>query len=165
MQRKFKLLEWSKYRYILIKDIFELSIKSNHYKLYLNNQEIIFDYYSLAHILSRYYGHDMKTYKTDKSHFTKDIHHEEVHLRLEEIFKKIDVSAFYTKSSIQEINIRYNSTLYKIYTDYENRGATKILRLNTFFPIENQKMLKRLNKEYEEKKIDESYSVFVKNGS
>lgn len=73
--RKFKLLEWSKYRYIMIKNVFELAIKSDYYKLYLNNEEIEFDYYSLTHILTRHYGHVMKTYQTEKSHFTKDVPH------------------------------------------------------------------------------------------
>lgn len=132
--RKFKLLEWSKYRYIMIKDVFELSIKSDHYKLYLNGQEIIFNYYSLVHILTRHFGHVMKPYETDKSHFTKDIHHEEVHLYLEKIFKQIDNSNIYKGNSVEEVNVRLNGTLYKIFTDYEQNGSTKFLRLNSFSP-------------------------------
>jgi hypothetical protein len=162
--RKFKLLEWSKYRYIMIKDVFELSIKSDKYKLFLNGQEIIFDYYSLTHILTRHFGHIMKTYETEKSHFTKDIHHEEVHLRLEEIFKKVDDSNLYKGDSVLEINIRYNGTLYKIFCNYEQNGSTKFLRLNSFFPTENKQMLNRLAKDFTEKKIDNTLSIFVKNG-
>lgn len=163
--KKFKLLEWSKYRYIIIKEVFELSIKSDHYKLYLNGQEIIFNYYSLVHILTRHFGHVMKPYETDKSHFTKDIHHEEVHLRLEQIFKQIDNSNIYKDNSMEEVNIRLNGTLYKIFTDYEQNGSAKFLRLNSFFPIENKQMLERLSKQFEEKIIDVNLSVFVKIGS
>lgn len=163
-RRKFKLVEWSKYRYILIKKVFELIIKSDHYKLYLNGQEIIFDYYSLTHILTRHYGHIMKLYETDKSHFTKDVHHEEVHSQLEAIFKQIDDSNLYKEDSVEEVNIRFNGTLYKIFSDYETKGSTKFLRLNSFFPIENTKMLDRLKNEFEEKEISNSLSVFIKIG-
>jgi len=163
--RKFKLLEWSKYRYIIIKEIFELSIKADHYKLYLNGQEIIFDYYSFAHILTRHFAHVMKTYETEKSHFTQDVYHKEVHLKLEEIFKEIDISGVYSKSSIEEINIRYNNNLYKIFNDYEMQGSKKILRLNSFFPIEEKRMLIRLETEFEEKKISDRLSIFLKIGS
>jgi hypothetical protein len=164
-KRKFKLLEWSKYRYIMIKDVFELSIQSDHYKLYLNEHEIIFDYYSLTHILTRHYGQLMKTYDTDKSHFTQDVHHEEVHLQIEKIFKQIDASKLYVNDSVKEVNIRLNGTLYKIFIDEETKGGTKVFRLNSFFPTVNNKMLLRLEKEFEEKKIDANLSIFVrKNG-
>lgn len=146
----------------MIKDVFELSIKADHYKLSLNKQEIEFDYYSMTHILTRHYGHIMKPYETEKSHFTKDVLHEEIHTAIEEIFRKIDTSGYYNNDSILEINIRLNGTLYKIYNDYETKGNRKILRLNTFFPIENQQMLQRLFKEYVEMKIDDSLSVFLK---
>ncbi len=161
-RRKFKLIEWSKYRYIMIKEVFELIIKSDHYKLYLNGQEIIFDYYSLTHILSRHYGHIMKVYETEKSHFTKNIHHEEVHLQLETIFKQIDDSNLYKNNSVEEVNIRFNGTLYKIFSDFETKDSTKVLRLNSFFPTENIQMLDRLKNEFEEKVISNNLSVFVK---
>ncbi len=164
-QRKFKIIEWSKYRYILIKDIFELSIKSDHYKLYLNGQEIIFNYYSLVHILTRHFGRIMKSYESDKSHFTKDVHHEEIHLDLEKIFKLLDDSNIYKNDSVEEVNIKLNGTLYKIFIDYEQKGSTKFLRLNSFFPIDNKKMIERLRTQFEEKIINDNLSVFVKNGS
>jgi hypothetical protein len=166
--KRFRLLEWSKYRYIMCREIFDQVIESDHYKLSLNGQEIIFDYYSLTHILTRHYGHIMKTYETDKSHFTKDILHTEIHSKLDEIFKQIDASHVYTMDSVEEINIRLNGTIYKIFCGYEtkyvsgHKGAVKFLRLNSFFPTENTKMLKRLDNEYEEKTIDGSLSVFVR---
>lgn len=166
--RKFRLLEWSKYRYIMIKDIFNLIIKSDEYKLSLNGKEIIFNYFSLTHILTRHFGHVMKTYESDKSHFIKDVHHEEIHLKIEDIFRQIDASNFYINDSIEEVNIRLNGTLYKIYTTNESKHVpgTKdpvpYQRLSTMFPIKHPKMLKRLDEEYEEKVITDTLSVFVK---
>ncbi len=149
----------------MIKDVFDLSILSDHYKLYLNGQEIIFDHYSLTHILTRHYGQRMKTYETDKSHFTQDVHHEEVHLQLEKIFKQIDASKLYVNNSIKEVNIRLNGTPYKIFIDEETKGGTKFFRLNSFFPTVNKGMLARLDKEFDEKEIDNNLSIFVrKNG-
>lgn len=165
-RRKFKLLEWSKYRYIMIKDVFDLSIASDHYMLFLNGNEIVFDYYSLTHILTRHYGHIMKTYETDKSHFTQDVHHERIHLELEAIFKKIDATNVYSDQSVKEVNIRLNGTLYKIYIDEEMKGGKNVFRLNTFFPIDNSRMLMRLKNEFNEVVIDKNLSVFVtKNAS
>ena len=164
-RRKFKLIEWARYRYIVIKEVFDLIIKSDHYKLYLNGQEIIFNYYSLTHIMTRHYGHIMKTYETDKSHFTQDVYYEEVHLELENIFKEIDNSNLYKNNSVKEVNIRLNGNLYKIFCEFETIGSTKKLRLNSFFPIQNSKMLERLKKEFEEKVLSNTVSVFVRIGT
>jgi hypothetical protein len=165
LDRKFKLLEWSKYRFIMIKRIFELEIKSNEYILSLNKESVIFDYYSVSHILTRHYGHIMKMYDTDKSHFTKDIHHEEIHTKLEQIFAKIDTSGLYQGQSLKDISIRYCGTLYKIYIVPAVKGAKKTNRVSTFFPIEDDRLLIRLERDYSEKVIDESLSIFTRNDS
>ncbi|MFI5186528.1 MAG: hypothetical protein ACHQF0_07390 [Chitinophagales bacterium] len=87
------------------------------------------------------------------------------HFHFEQIFKQIDNSNIYRDNSVEEVNIRLNGTLNKIFTDYEQNGSTMFLRLNSFFPIENDQMLKRLEKQFEEKIIDKNLSVFVKIGS
>lgn len=161
---KFQMLEWSRFRYIKIKEIFELDIKAEDYKLILNNEQIIYKYSSLSHILTRHYGGIMKPYATNKDHFTEDIHLNQIHIFLKDIFKKIDNSGYYKLDSIKEINFRFNNKIYRVYTEYENSGYAKTLTIKTFFPIGDRQMLNKLEEVFIERIIDHGLSVFVKNG-
>jgi hypothetical protein len=170
LDRRTKILEWSKYKYITIKYIFEETVQGNKYKLYLSNKEIIYDYFSLSHILTRHYGHIMKPYEVSKSHVTDiEFDPEMLHLKIQNIFQAIDKSGLYKNNTIEEINIRYNGIIYKIYCQHETSvkdegksSAVKFLRLNTFFPVTHKSMLNRLSTQFEEKEIDSKLSVFVK---
>lgn len=108
----------------------------------------------------------MKPYTTDKSHFDSIVKHNEIHLFLENLFTIIDKSAVYINDSVEEINIRYNGMLFKIFCQNEKKhikGKEIIyLRLNSFFPIENKEMLDRLNNEFKEKQIDSFLNIFIK---
>ncbi len=161
VQKRRFIFEWSKYRYIMTKNIFKFIIKGQEYKLFLNGQEIIFDTFSLMHIFAGHYAEITKPYATDKSYFTPDFHYEEIHINLEKIFKLIDNSGLYKKASIEEINLRFKGIPYKIYTKLENKGQRKYLRLNTFFPIEDKRMLFRLQNLFDEKSVSDNLSVFT----
>lgn len=173
IDRRRKIIEWSKYKYITIKYIFEEALKGNNYKLYLNNKEIIYDCYSLSHILTGHYGHIMKPYAVSKSHFIGiEFDPENLHHKIENIFKAIDKSKLYQNDSTEDINFRYKNTIYKIYCKYESAikdksksSANQFLRLNTFFPVNRKEMLDRLATQFDEKKIDNELSIFVKIGN
>lgn len=165
-QDKFRLLAWSKYRYLIIQRILETEIKGDAYKLYLNGQEILFDQHSLAHIFTRHYGETMKPYISGKSHFTKDFYHEEIHLAIEDVFTRIDKSGFYSNESVDKITFRYKGTLYRIYCkpakkSVKGQGLVHFIRLSTFFPLEEQGMLDELAINFSEKQIDEGLTVFA----
>ncbi len=170
LDNKFKLLEWSKYRYLTAKRILEQEIRGTEYKLHLNGKEIIFDQLSIAHIFARHYGQTMKPYISDKSHFSQDFYHEEIHLAIEDVFKRIDHSGFYKNDSIEEVTIRFKKNLYRLYCKSANKsvkgikGAVEFTRLTTFFPLEDKEMLENLDANFEEKKIDDELSVFVARG-
>lgn len=165
-KERFDLLEWSKYRYIMIKNIFTLTIRSDHFKLHLNGKEIIFNYYSLTHILTRHYAQGMKSYDSPKSHFTHTVGHKEIHLFLESIFNLIDNSNLYLTQLIEEINFRYRGILYKVFCAIEKthqKGQIiNYYRLNSFFPVDNEHMISRLSSEFNEVKINEELNVFIK---
>ncbi len=167
MRDKFDLLAWSKYRYLITKRIIEDEFKGNNFLLHLNGIEITVDQRSIAHIFARHYGQTMKPFISDKSHFSKDFYHEEIHLALQEVLKKIDDSGLYTHDSIQRITFRYNGTLYRIYCGPAKKsvkgaqGPIEYIRLITFFPLEDQKMLERLHSNYIEHKIDTQLSIFT----
>jgi hypothetical protein len=161
------LIEWSKFRYLMIRDLWTEEFYSSPYKLYLDDRKIIIDQESLAHILSRHYGQTMKTYFTEKSFFTKDILHTEIHTKLEEIFAKIDYSLLLRGQSLNEINIRLNGTIYRIYLEEkkirEKKKEITIVRLSTIFPVENAGMLKKIETQFDEYIIDKELSLFLKN--
>ena len=161
-QRKFKIIEWSKFRYIKVKNFFESTLNAAEFKLFLNGNEIIFNYYSYTHILTRHFGRMMKPYQVEKSHFSQDISVEEIHLQLEDIFKKIDNSNFFIEENIEEINLKLNGNLYKIFNKQTIENGKNILRLSSFFPIDNPLMLERLDNEFTEKKINNNLSIFIK---
>jgi hypothetical protein len=114
-QKYFELLAWSKFRHISVKKIFENSIKADYYTFSLNGKPILFDPYSQAHILARHYAHGIKQYNSLKDHFYDTFAHTDLHLRIEELFNKIENSGFYKNDPIEEINFRYKGVLYKIY--------------------------------------------------
>lgn len=156
----FKLIAWSKFRFLLIKKIFEFGIKGDSYRLSLNGQEIFFDYESCNHILARHFGHGMKPYASGKDHFYGVFRHTHLHLDFEQIFKAIDESGLYVKDSILDITFRYKGEVYKMYIVQE-KGSTK-KRISTFFPVSDPSILNALASDYIEKRINNELSIFVK---
>jgi hypothetical protein len=165
---KFDILAWSKYRYILIKRIFELEIGSDFYLLKLNGIDIRFDYFSYAHILTRHYAHGLKPYTSDKSHFYGVFGHSTLHLQLEAILRAIDESGYYVHDDIKEINFRFRGDIYKIYCTQETKytegvsGPQVYNRLSTFFRVERENMLHRLSTQFEERIIDQELTIYIK---
>lgn len=165
LKEKSRIVEWSKYRYIFIKKIFETQICEVEFILKLNGQEIIFDYYSLTHILTRHFAQIIKPYFTDKDHFTENIGHNEIHLKLKWFFDEIEKSGVYLKDSIQEVNVKYKNQLYKIFCRNHIKpvkGSPEYLRVDSFFPLTNQTMLGKLNTDFEGVTINEDLTVFVR---
>lgn len=161
LNRKKKILEFSKYRYIITRGVFEIIIKNNNYRLRLNGVPIFYNYHSLSHILTWHYGLPMKKYITDKSHFAL-IFYENIHIELEKIFKKIDKSGFYSNDSIFLINFKINDILYRVCCkEVEERGK-KIFRIETFFPIENIGEIQNLNVDYYENIVDREFSIYTR---
>ena len=164
-EKRESLLAWTKYRYIIIKNIWVEEFHSVPYKLYLDNQEIIFDEESLAHILSRHFAQTMKQYLSEKSFFTKDFLHTELHKRLEDVFSSIDYNGMYRNQPLGDINFKLNGTIYKIYTeekDLQIKGKKKVIRrMASFFPLEHPGKLKKLDALYYEYAVEKNLSVFL----
>lgn len=74
--------------------------------MWLNGNEIHFDFKACTHILARHYAHGKKTYIADQDHFYGVFNPFELHLDLKEIFKAIDHSGLYRKDDIHNITIR-----------------------------------------------------------
>ena len=164
----FELLAWSRYRYGLVKEVFENEIKYDFYTLKLNDKEIRFDPHSYTHILTRHFAHGMKPYSSKKDHFYEVFSHDKLHLRFEQLFAEIDKSGLYASDPIEEINFRYKDKIYKIYINEKEeyskgvRGPKFYYRLQTFFPVSQQKMLDKLMSDYSERQINAELSIFVR---
>jgi hypothetical protein len=164
----FELLAWSKFRYILTKKIFDLSIKADYYLLQLNGIAIRFDTKSCAHILTRHFAQGMKQYASDKDHFYDVFGHTDLHLQIEKLFVAIDASGLYVNDVVEDISFRYGQIIYKIYvrpgTEFKKgiKGPQHFMRLSTFFPVSDKDMLQDLHDNYEEKKINDQTTIFTR---
>ncbi|HMH31610.1 MAG TPA: hypothetical protein VK543_01200 [Puia sp.] len=165
--KHFDLLAWSKLRHIMIQKIFDLSIKAEFYSLHVNGKEIRFDAYSYAHILTRHFGHVMKQYQTEKDHFYDVFLHTDLHVRIDQLFKRIDQAKALEGLPNEEITIKFRKLRYRLYVQPQERyqkdkkGRQPFLRLTTFFPLTDAQELEKLKQEYEERKVDSELSVFV----
>jgi hypothetical protein len=158
----FDALAWSKFRFLRVKKNFRLDIKADYYSLWLNGDEILFDFKACSHILARHFAHGKKTYKADQDHFYSVFDPFHLHLDLEQIFKAIDQSGFYLKDDIQNITIRKKGELYKIITRNHNYGSLIKKRIVTFYPLSKVSELSNLSRDYMERMVTDDLSVFVK---
>lgn len=159
--RERSIIEFSKYRYIITEGILKVIIRSDQYILSLNGIQIIYNGYSLSHIITRHYAAAMKQYETDKSHFI-DVDYERLHLYLEDAFHQIDSSGLYIHDSIFEITYKLKDVLYRVYCNEVQESGKKIIRVNTFFPLEDREMIKTLNLSHKEEIIDRDFSIYLK---
>jgi hypothetical protein len=156
----FDLIAWSKFRYVLVRKIFDLKIKTDYYTLTLDGNEIRFDYESTMHILTRHFGHGMKPYPSPKDHFYGVFRHDELHKDFENIFDEINKTGLYGGNNPRDINFRFKGVIYKIWAT-PVKGVEKVYRISTFFPVSSKKLLDKLGTSYQELKINEELSVFV----
>lgn len=162
LRERFKIIEFSKYRYIITKGVFEVVIKDKKYDLFLNGIRISYNYYSLSHIITRHYGLIMKRYRTQKSHFGVHIHYESIHEMLEEVFGRIDNSGFFSKESVREINFKKDDIIYRVYCEQYLEGQKPVYRIATFFPIDESGEFRRLNEQFCENILERDFSVYTK---
>lgn len=157
----FQLIAWSKFRFVLVRRIFEQDIKSDHYVLKLDGKEILFDYESALHVLSRHFAHGMKPYESLKDHFYGVFAHDKLHLEFENILNAIDQSGYYRGQDTKNINFRYNGEIYKIWGQQIDQTGSRF-RISTFFPVSSPRRLDELNEHYDENPINDKLSIFVR---
>lgn len=166
--KHFELLAWSKFRYILITKVFDLSIKTEFYPLCLDGKEIRFDAASYTHTLTRHFAHVMKQYQTEKDHFYDIFLHSDLHIRIKNLFEKIDKAKVLTGLPNEEVTFKYQNIHYRIFIQQKERfekgktGPQLFLRVTTFFPLTDPGELEELRQEYEERKVDSDIIVYVR---
>lgn len=133
--------------------------------IHFDHRSIKFNLYSLVHIYFRHYAQIIKQTELEKSFHNDDIHFSHIGLQLKEILEKID--EFKIKhNNDRSIVFKYKRRLYCVWVSPEklksikgSAGMKKYFRIDTFYPVENQKELEKCSK-MDEIKIDEELYLF-----
>src|SRR5690606_39957703 len=121
---------------------------------------------SLIHIINRHYASQIKN-NPQKTYHIEDIEPEKIHSRLKDLLSKISDKNLIKKTDIGKIAFIYKGVTYRVWINKRKKqkkgiGQIEILRIDTFYPIEDQTELVDLNNNYELKDIDSDLKVFVK---
>lgn len=165
---KRRILLQSKYIYCTALLIFEM-FDNKDFIFSINGQDIEINEYSIVHILNRHFSEITKQ-KPDKSYHGKDIRPKYLNKQLKDIITIIDSSGLLKDKDIKNINFRYKGINYAIWINkrikqVKNKGNVEYNRLETFYPIENQDELKKLEVESEYYQINEDIGIYIKKDS
>lgn len=162
-----KLLMMSKKVYITVNRLFEYypDLKTVYA---LDGHEIEFTRYSMTHILMRHYAQTQKPFQPGKSFHKRLFGLENIIPFLSQIFKNIDDSKAFQNQGVDIINFRYKGIDFRIYCNIEHKqikgktGNHPFYRLNTFFPVEEEKERLEIVSYYLPHQIDEELIIYVR---
>lgn len=154
----------SKYIYCMALQTFEMFDRKE-FIISLNGIEIEINEFSIIHILNRHYSEITKT-NSSKSFHIEDFEPKYLNKQLGIIFQEIDKSELYKNCSIKRVAFRYKSIDYTIWINertkqIKGKGNVSFYRLETFYPITDQKELSELMANQDLKKINDELSVYI----
>lgn len=150
------LLLMTKYVYLICLEIIE-TLKEFPFQLKINKHLIEYNEFSLVHIIIRHYAELTKQYETGKSFHNLDFNPRQIVLDLEQIFNKIELVT--TIENLNNIIFEQNDQLYEIWINEREKskkgiGNIKILRLETFYPIQDKNRVETIKQTFTSYKID-----------
>jgi hypothetical protein len=154
----------SKYIYCMAQQIFEM-FNRKEFVIKLNGFDIEINEYSIIHILNRHYSEITKP-NSSKSFHIEDFKPKYLNKQIGAIFQEIENSGLYKDSSINKISFWYNNIDYSIWVNkrtkqVKGQGNVSFLRLETFYPVDDQKELSDLIEKFYLKKINNDLSVYI----
>lgn len=154
----------SKYIYCMALQIFEMFDRKEFF-IKLNGFDIEINEYSIIHILNRHYSEITKP-NSSKSFHIEDFEPKYLNKQIGAIFQEIENSGFYKDSAINRISFRYKNIDYNIWVNertkqVKGQGNVSFLRLETFYPIVDQKELSDLIDKFDLKQINNDLSVYI----
>ena len=164
---KKSLILHGKYIYLLVKEFYQ-ELGREEEIIELNGEKILIDGFTYVHTMFRHFSKQIKEHQVDKSyHFDENIGFKSIPdflLKAIECYKKTSESNTFNN---RNLNIIFNRKTYAIWF----RPFTKYLKANkridyyrvqTFYPIENQADLEKLN-DYERINTDCGFNYLIKN--
>lgn len=162
-----KLLMMSKKVYITVNKLFEdyPELKAVYS---LDGHDIEFTRYSMTHILMRHYAQTQKPFQPGKSFHKRHFGLESIIPFLSQIFKSIDDSKAFKNQGVENISFKYKGIDFRIYCNIEHKqikgktGNHPFYRLNTFFPVEEEKERLEIESNYLPYPIDEELIIYIR---
>lgn len=156
----------SKYLYLTARAFFD-EYQSNSVVCPLHGKEIEINEHSLVHILNRHMAGAAKQFDTGKSfHLDRRIKWFELPTEIKEIIERLGAIDETKELKLEYIPFKLNGVIYGIWTKphvKHVRGKTiRYQRLETFYPIENEKDLTDIQNNYKEVVIDGTLIAYVK---
>ncbi|MBO6517411.1 MAG: hypothetical protein JJ975_12760 [Bacteroidia bacterium] len=154
----------NKYIYHIGQEIFE-SLGVSEVVLNLGDSQIIYNAFSLVHILTRHFAKITNPFDDGKSYHSMTFHPRFLHRDLQQIFDQIPIEN--VPSDPSQIPFRYNGINYIIWTKYvtegiKGQGNVKYLRLQTFYPIEQEPDISRVAG-LSEVVVNENLTILIRN--
>ncbi len=143
----FETILFSRYVYILIAKIF--SGQHTHIEIEHDDKIIHIDASTLSHCIIKHFAPDLKKFGVKKSYIKDQIHPDQLHEHLELIIKQAINSGALIAGQL-DFKFQYLNVPYQIYfrlkgASSRERGQYQVMRLNTFYPIENSHELAKLD--------------------
>jgi hypothetical protein len=155
------IVSYNKYIYLKGVDIFldyEFPIK-----VIINSKTILIDESILFHSLIRHYGEILKQTSVQKSFFTEDVLVEDLYILLIDFYKNLKEKNISIENIIS-IKFIYKSKYYQLYTKKIISNEKKVeYKVNSFFPIEDEAVLKEIKDNYSEQTINENFIYLDRN--
>jgi len=155
----------SKYIYCMALQIFEMFDRKE-FVIKLNGFDIEINEYSIIHILNRHYSEITKP-NSSKSFHIEDFEPKYLNKQIGAIFQEIENSGLYKDNPITKISFRYKNIDYTIWVNVRTKqvkgqGNVSYQRLETFYPVVDQKELSELIDNYDLKKVNNDLSIYIK---
>jgi len=155
----------SKYLYLTAKAFFD-EHRSNEVIATFHNREIVINEYSMVHILNRHLGGSAKQFDTQKSfHLDREINWLELPYDLKSIIESLGSHPDTNVPTLIFLPFKFNGILYAIWTEEKTKHqAAKVIpitRLQSCYPIEDAKELKKIREHYRELRINDKLCAIV----
>ena len=164
--RRWAVLLQNKYIYCKSLELFEQFDKSD-FVLRLNGNDIEITAYTLIHVMTRHFSQITKQYPTSKSFHNEDFKPQYLTMNLQAIFNLIDEAKIRILPA-SCIYFVYRKRNYALWISEKTRavkgmGSIKYLRIDTFYPLEDQGVLDKISAEGKFHMLNPEVSIYLKN--
>jgi hypothetical protein len=157
-----------KYSYLLNEEIFETYGKEE-VEFKLNGQVLVFTKYAGLHIINRHYARAQKVINLGKSFHSETIPPRKLITLVEKFIDWIESSGLYRCDNIFKIFFNYREMDFALWSEVQYKqkkgfkGNIAYNRIQTLYPIELHQDTNDLATNYSQHKLNEEFSIYLKN--